>query len=112
MSYMKKNIHPQYGETSVVCSCGNNFTLYSTTPEMRVELCYKCHPFYTGEQKIVDTANRVKSFENKRQEAQKIQVAKMKQKDEMKEKDKKRDNRSPQGPMTLRDMMQALQNKK
>ncbi|MBM3174601.1 MAG: 50S ribosomal protein L31 [Chloroflexi bacterium] len=63
---MKEKIHPKYyHDARVVCSCGNTFTTGSTKKEMRVELCSKCHPFYTGEQRIVDTAGRVERFKRK-----------------------------------------------
>lgn len=62
---MKADIHPQYGEAKVVCSCGNTFTTKSTRPEMHVELCNECHPFYTGKQKLVDTGGRVERFERR-----------------------------------------------
>jgi len=60
---MKEKIHPQYyPEAKVVCSCGNIFTMGSTKKEIHVELCSKCHPFYTGAQRMVDTAGRVERF--------------------------------------------------
>jgi large subunit ribosomal protein L31 len=63
---MKEKIHPKYyHDARVVCSCGNTFTTGSTTKELRVELCGKCHSFYTGEQRIVDTAGRVERFKRK-----------------------------------------------
>ncbi len=63
---MKTEIHPQYAETRVVCSCGNTFTTRSTKPgEMRVELCNECHPFFTGKQKLVDTGGRVERFKKR-----------------------------------------------
>ncbi len=59
---MKEGIHPDYVETQVHCACGNEFRTRSTVPEMRVEICSACHPFYTGKQKIVDTAGKVERF--------------------------------------------------
>ena len=59
---MKKGIHPKYVEATVVCVCGNTFKTGSTKPSLRVELCSKCHPFFTGQQRIVDTAGRVERF--------------------------------------------------
>jgi large subunit ribosomal protein L31 len=60
---MKEGIHPEYfTDAKVVCSCGNIITVGSTRKEMRVELCSKCHPFFTGEQRVVDTAGRVERF--------------------------------------------------
>ena len=62
---MKKDIKPEYVETRVTCTCGNSFTTRSTltSGEMRVDVCSACHPFYTGKQKILDTAGRVNRFE-------------------------------------------------
>ena len=62
---MKADIHPEYVETAVRCSCGNSFTTRSTQPELRVELCNECHPFYTGKQKLVDTGGRVERFQRR-----------------------------------------------
>ena len=62
---MKQGIHPDYVATKVTCSCGNTFTTRSTKPEMHVELCNQCHPFYTGKQKLVDTGGRVERFQRK-----------------------------------------------
>jgi len=61
---MKKDIHPKYyPEAKVICACGNTFITGSTLPELKVEICSACHPFYTGKQKFVDTARRVEKFE-------------------------------------------------
>lgn len=62
---MKTDIHPHYVECTVRCSCGNTFTTRSTVPELRVELCSECHPFYTGRQKLVDTGGRVERFQRR-----------------------------------------------
>ena len=60
---MKSNIHPAYNEVSITCSCGSVFTTRSTVKEdLQIEVCSACHPFYTGQQKIVDTAGRVDKF--------------------------------------------------
>jgi len=59
---MKPGIHPNYVEAQVVCACGNTFTTRSTKPNLRTDLCNVCHPFYTGEQRIVDTAGQVERF--------------------------------------------------
>src|SRR6266498_2431066 len=59
---MKTDIHPNYIECQVHCSCGNEFTTRSTVPSLRVELCSECHPFFTGKQKLVDTGGRVERF--------------------------------------------------
>ena len=62
---MKQGIHPEYVECTVRCSCGNTFTTRSTKSEILVELCNECHPFYTGQQKFVDTGGRVQRFADK-----------------------------------------------
>lgn len=60
---MKEKIHPQYyPEAKVKCACGNTFKVGSTKPELSVEICSNCHPFYTGQEKIIDTAGRVERF--------------------------------------------------
>jgi large subunit ribosomal protein L31 len=60
---MKDKIHPKYYENATVtCACGNTFTVGSTKPSLRVDVCSKCHPFFTGEQRIVDTAGQVERF--------------------------------------------------
>ncbi len=62
---MKAGIHPDYVNCTVTCSCGNTFQTRSTLPELRVELCSACHPFYTGKQKLVDTGGRVERFQRR-----------------------------------------------
>lgn len=63
---MKKDIHPKYNsKAKVSCVCGNEFTSGSTMDEIKVEICHLCHPFYTGKQKLVDTARRVEKFQEK-----------------------------------------------
>jgi len=63
---MQKKIHPEYHtDSKVTCACGNTFTTGSVLKEIRVELCSKCHPFYTGKQKFVDTARRVEKFQER-----------------------------------------------
>jgi large subunit ribosomal protein L31 len=62
---MKKGIHPDYGEAVVKCACGETFTTGSTKKSLRVEICSKCHPFFTGKQKYVDTGGRVEKFKKK-----------------------------------------------
>ncbi len=70
---MKKDIHPQYhADCKVICVCGNTFTTGSTSPEIKVELCSACHPFYTGKQKLVDSARRVEKFETKIKTSDKV----------------------------------------
>ncbi len=59
---MKQGIHPEYKIATVTCACGNTFTTRSVKEEIHVEICSKCHPFFTGKQKIVDTGGRVERF--------------------------------------------------
>ncbi len=69
---MKKEIHPETTTIEAVCACGNTFPVRTTVSEMRLELCNECHPFFTGKQKLVDTAGRVERFQRrygKKQEA-------------------------------------------
>ncbi|RLC93296.1 MAG: 50S ribosomal protein L31 [Chloroflexi bacterium] len=68
---MKEKIHPKYyPDAKVVCVCGNTFTTGATKKELKVEVCSKCHPFFTGEQRIVDTAGRVERFRRRYKRAQ------------------------------------------
>ncbi|HEX4948984.1 MAG TPA: 50S ribosomal protein L31 [Blastocatellia bacterium] len=62
---MKEGIHPKYEEVAVHCACGASWTTRSTKKELHVEICSNCHPFYTGKQKLVDTAGRVERFQRK-----------------------------------------------
>jgi large subunit ribosomal protein L31 len=63
---MKEKIHPKYfADAKVICSCGNTFITGSTRQTLKVELCSKCHPFFTGEQKVLDTAGRVERFKRR-----------------------------------------------
>lgn len=94
---MKSGIHPQYfTEAQVVCSCGNMFTVGSTQENIHIELCNKCHPFYTGQQKFVDTASRIEKFETKKKKAapKKVKVEEEKEEDTT--------------PKSLKEMLQAL----
>ena len=62
---MKKEIHPEFVECKVTCACGNTFTTKSNKSEIRVDICSECHPFFTGSEKIVDSAGRVDKFKQK-----------------------------------------------
>ncbi len=62
---MKTGIHPEYVDTTVHCACGNKWQTRATKPDLKVELCSNCHPFFTGEQRIVDTAGRVERFKRR-----------------------------------------------
>jgi large subunit ribosomal protein L31 len=67
---MKKDIHPKYfPNAKIECACGNVFTVGSTKEHLNVEICYKCHPFYTGEEKLIDTAGRVEKFKARKEKA-------------------------------------------
>ena len=62
---MKEKIHPEYHEITVACACGNSFQTRSTKKDLRVEICSACHPFFTGKQKLVDSAGRVERFQKR-----------------------------------------------
>lgn len=62
---MKKDIHPNYVDCTITCACGNSFQTCATKPEIRVEICSSCHPFFTGKQKFVDSEGRVERFQKK-----------------------------------------------
>jgi len=62
---MKKGLHPEYHELEITCACGNSFKTRSTVPEMKVEICSSCHPFFTGKQKLIDSAGRVERFQKR-----------------------------------------------
>ena len=62
---MKKGIHPQYKRSTVTCVCGSTFETRSTVGNLKIEICSKCHPFFTGKQKLVDSAGRVERFQKK-----------------------------------------------
>jgi large subunit ribosomal protein L31 len=98
---MRANIHPKYyPNAQVICACGNRFTTGSTQEEIRVELCDKCHPFYTGEQKFVDSASRIQKFKKKQDIAKQYLTKKVKKQEEQKVKDT--------APKTLREMLMAI----
>jgi large subunit ribosomal protein L31 len=62
---MKENLHPQYQQVAVHCACGETFQTGSTKKELRVDICSKCHPFFTGKQKLLDTAGRIDRFQQR-----------------------------------------------
>ncbi len=68
---MKAKIHPDYFDTTVTCACGNVIEIGSTRKDIRVEICSKCHPFFTGKQKLVDSAGRIERFRRKYANVQK-----------------------------------------
>lgn len=95
---MKQGIHPQFFENAqVICVCGNKFTTGSTSEVIHVELCNNCHPFYTGEQRFVDSASRIEKFQKKQETAKKHQDVVVKKKEEKIKKDNE--------PKTLREML-------
>jgi large subunit ribosomal protein L31 len=68
---MKADIHPKYSTTTIKCACGNMIEIGSTKSNIRVEICSKCHPFFTGKQKLIDTAGRIERFRKKYEKFQK-----------------------------------------
>ena len=95
---MKASVHPQYFENAqVICACGNRFTTGSTQEVIHVELCSNCHPFYTGEQRFVDTASRIQKFQKKQEVATQHKAKVVAKKEEKKKRD--------EAPKTLREML-------
>lgn len=95
---MKQAIHPQYfDQAQVICVCGNKWSTGSTQEVIHVELCYNCHPFYTGEQRFVDTASRIQKFEQRSETAKKYQVVSKEKKD--------KERKAQEAPKTLREML-------
>ncbi|MDO8620748.1 MAG: 50S ribosomal protein L31 [Candidatus Levybacteria bacterium] len=98
---MKTAIHPKYFESAqVICVCGNKFTIGSTKELIHVELCNKCHPFYTGEQRFVDSASKIQKFQQKQEVAKKYETLREKKHEEIKKKQ--------EAPKTLREMLMAI----
>ena len=96
---MKVKIHPQYyPEATVSCVCGNTFKVGSTKPQISVEICYKCHPLFTGEERFVDTKGQVEKFKAKQQFSQKYLAKKKQQQKNISDK-----KRQPQ--KTLKDLL-------
>ncbi len=99
---MKSDIHPKYfADAQVTCVCGNKFTTGSTQEVIHIGLCYKCHPFYTGEQRFVDSASRIQKFQTKQKTASAIKETVQK-----KVEDKKR--KTQEGQKSLREMLMGL----
>ncbi|EKD86198.1 MAG: hypothetical protein ACD_37C00417G0002 [uncultured bacterium] len=100
---MKQTIHPQYFENAqVICVCGNKFTTGSTREVIHVELCYHCHPFYTGEQRFVDSASRIQKFQTKQKASEGYVSKAIKKQRELAAK------KSETGPKSLREMLANL----
>ena len=96
---MKPQIHPQYfDDCKVTCACGNTFTTGATVPEIRVEVCSKCHPFFTGEMKYVDTLGRVEKFQKSQEKAKALRVQKQRV---VQDQEKKQER-----PQSLREMIE------
>ncbi len=70
---MKDKIHPDYVESNIHCACGNSWQTRSTRPDVHVEICSNCHPFFTGQQRIIDTAGRVERFNKRREKSEAAQ---------------------------------------
>jgi len=103
---MKKDTHPQwYPEAKVRCACGNTFLVGAAVPEITVEICSACHPFYTGQEKLIDTEGRVEKFEKKAATS-----AKIKQTQAQKEKIKKqKEVETKQRPRNLKEMIELAE---
>lgn len=98
---MKTNTHPTYyEEATVICVCGNKFTVGSTKEKIHVELCYKCHPFYTGEVRFLDKRSTIDRFQKKREQADAFKAAQTKKVEDKKKKD--------DAPKSLRDMLMSM----
>ncbi len=99
---MKAAIHPKfYAQAQVICACGNKFTTGSTLEVIHVELCNKCHPFYTGEQRFIDRGSLIQNFQKKQEAAKQYQSKKAEKKEMQKKKE--------QEPKTLREMLMGTQ---
>lgn len=101
---MKQNVHPQwYPEAKIACACGNTFTAGSTLAEIRVDICAKCHPFFTGETRFVDTQGRVEKFQAKQKAAAGKKYIKKKDKKVLKEKREREEEKKR--PKTLTEVL-------
>lgn len=98
---MKVGIHPKYyPEAKAICACGTVIVMGSTLESFHIELCSNCHPFYTGEQKFVDSASRIQKFQNKQTVAKQFNVTKVKKQEEKTAKSS--------GPKTLAEMLAGI----
>jgi len=100
---MKAKLHPDYQQTTVTCACGNSFTTGSTVKDLKVDICSKCHPFYTGEQRFLDTLGRVDKFLAKRQAASAMPRSKKAKKGQVETKQK---------ALTLKEMLTVTKTEK
>ena len=106
---MKKGIHPKYNHNlKITCSCGNSFVTGSTLQDdsIMVEICSKCHPFYTGEQKIVDTDSIVRKFEERIEKSKKMSFKSKREKMEKRRKKSQEAFSKPTSTLTLKDMLE------
>lgn len=107
---MRAQIHPQwYDEAIITCACGNSFKTGATFEKLQVEVCYNCHPFYTGQMKYVDTAGRVDAFIAKRSKASNKRVSKT---EKRKLKKERKIAQELQKPDTLEQLRKTVKNKK
>lgn len=98
---MKQALHPHYfDQAQVICVCGHKWTTGSTQEVIHVELCSNCHPFYTGEQRFVDTASRIQKFQTRTETAKKYQVVNKEKKEAQK--------KQAEAPKTLREMLAQI----
>jgi len=106
---MKKDIHPKYyTEAKVTCACGNNFTIGSTEPEIEVEVCSACHPFYTGQSRFIDNEGRIKKFKKKKKEAE-TEAKREAEKTRREEEERKRkEKEKEETPKTLKEMLEKI----
>ena len=96
---MKADLHPKfYLDTKVTCNCGNTFVTGSTIQLISVEVCYKCHPFYTGEQRFLDTKGRVEEFQRRQKQAQEYKTKRLERKT-------KKDERAERQGKSLRELL-------
>ncbi len=103
-SIMKKHIHPAwYPEATITCACGNTLTVGATKPQLNVEICSKCHPFFTGEMKFVDTLGRVERFQAKQKKAAAVAQALADKKKKKAEKE-----RATREAKSLKEMLMGL----
>lgn len=102
---MKQKIHPQWHDNcKVICACGNDFITGSTLKEIKVEICANCHPFFTGEQKYVDTLGRVEKFKQQQTKALKRKYVKKTLRKKLKEKEEEK--QAKKRPQTLKEMLE------
>ena len=105
---MKANVHPQWYQATVTCACGNTFTVGSTRQAIAVDICAKCHPFFTGEMRFVDTMGRVERFQQKQAAVASIPVSKKQKKLLKKKLEEEEDARRPRSLKEMLDKVKAV----